>query len=230
MSEAYPKIEGVIPGRPAPPPVERRQSARTLLRDVTGTLSWSGEDGEVVRDVAVLNVSGGGAALFADEAPPAGQLIRLVLRCDSSRMDPVAGHVVDARPDPSGRWVIHVRFAHWVSLIPLLERYREHRLWERYPARQMRASLSWLEGMTERIARGELLNISGGGAAFVSEMAPPHGIPLFLRLEAEGVRAHAVEARLVTTSVDPSGMRIAHLQFIDPCPMDLFELAVGGPG
>ena len=40
---------------------------------------------------------------------------------------------------------------------------------------------------------------------------------------------HPTRWRLVvTTSDDPSGRKIAHLQFVGPCPMDLFEMAVNG--
>jgi hypothetical protein len=31
-------------------------------------------------------------------------------------------------------------------------------------------------------------------------------------------------------SAHPSGMRIAHIQFLDACPLDLFELAINGAG
>lgn len=233
MSQSDTRTERVPSGQ-APPLVERRSAVRTLLRDVGGRLSWLGEAGPIVREVAVLNISGGGAALLAgDDELRAGQSLQLSLHADPARMGPIEGQVMETSLDSSGRRVVHVRFARWVPLDWLLEKHRERRLWERYPARESRASLSWVEGAAERTIRGELLNISGGGAAFVSDMLPPRGVPIFLRLEAdvpEGIRIHAVEARLVMTSVDPSGMRIAHVQFVDPCPMDLFELAVDGPG
>jgi hypothetical protein len=40
----------------------------------------------------------------------------------------------------------------------------ERRLWERYPARGSDATLSWLEGATERTIRADLRDISGEGA------------------------------------------------------------------
>jgi hypothetical protein len=222
---------GRMTPREAPPLVERRATARTLLRDVVGRITWRGEAGEVVSQVVVLNISGGGAALLAEDPLPAGQSLRLSLQCAAARMESVDGQVVETSLDASGRRVVHVRFTRWVPLDWLLDKHRERRLWERYPARESRASLSWPEGAAERVVRGELLNISGGGAAFVSEECPPRGVPIFLRLEAgaeDGVRLHAVESRLVTTSVDPSGMRVAHIHFVQPFPMELFELAVDG--
>ena len=233
MSEPDARIERVAPRQQAPQLVERRKAVRTLLHDVGGSMTWRGDTGEIARDVVVLNISGGGAALLADEAPPVGQSLRLSLHGDSPRMEPVEGQVMEMRLDSSGKRMVHVRFVRWVPLDRLLERHRERRLWERYPARESRGSLSWLEGTTEKTIQGDLLNISGGGAAFVSDLLPPPGVALFFRLEGdaqEGIRIHAVESRLVATSVDPSGMRIAHLRFVDPCPMDLFELAVDGPG
>jgi hypothetical protein len=233
MSEPDAKSERMALRQKAPPLVERRSSVRTLLRDVRGTMSWRGDTGDIACDVVVLNISGGGAAILADDAPRAGQALHLSLHCDAARMGLIEGQVIEARPDSSGKQAVHVRFAHWVPLDSLLASHRERRLWERYPTRESRASLGWLEGSTEVAIRGELLNISGGGAAFASDLLPPRGVPIWLWLEAgvrEGMRIHAVESRLVATSVDPSGMRIAHLQFVDPCPMDLFELTVDGPG
>ena len=37
-----------------------------------------------------------------------------------------------------------------------------------------------------------------------------------------------IESRLVVTSLDPSGSKIARIKFIDPCPMVLFESAIHG--
>lgn len=148
-------------------------------------------------------------------------------------MEAVEGQVIETRLDSSGKWVVHVRFTGWVPLDSLLANHRERHLWGRYPTRESRASLSWLEGSTEVAIRGKLLNIHGRGAAFVSQLLPPQDVLIWLWLEAgvrEGIRTHAVGSRLVATSVDPSGMRIAHLQFADPCPMDLIELVVDGPG
>jgi hypothetical protein len=110
---------------------------------------------------------------------------------------------------------------------------RERRLWDRYPIVGVRASLNWVVGATETTARGDLLNISGGGAALASDVGPPAGVPLWLRFETSdppGSEIESVEARLVMTSIGPSGMRIAHVQFVEPCPVGLFDLVVQCPG
>jgi hypothetical protein len=107
----------------------------------------------------------------------------------------------------------------------------ERRLWERYPAGATPAMLTWVVGEIEGRALGELRNLSGGGAAFVSQVMPPAHVAVWLRL-AIGVpradRIEPVESRLVRTSDDPSGAKIAHLEFVGTCPIVFFELVVDG--
>jgi hypothetical protein len=210
---------------------ERRKAPRYLLRDVTGTLTWQGEAGAVSCAVTVLNISGEGAAVHAENAPEVGQPVRLQLHCESVRMEPVQALPLANGRDASGKHLIRMRFAHWIPLDALLEKHWERRLWARYPARESRGTLTWLEGSTEKTVHGDLVNISGGGAAFASDVQPPLGVPIWLQLDA-GARQVApidpVESKLIAVSDDPSGLRITHLQFVAPCPMDLFELAVKG--
>jgi hypothetical protein len=91
--------------------------------------------------------------------------------------------------------------------------------------------LTWVTGEIEGRAQGELLNFSGGGAAF-SHVMPPAHMTVWLQL-AVGVpradRIEPVESRLVATSDDPSGAKIAHLEFIGICPIAFFELVADGP-
>jgi hypothetical protein len=117
MIESDAEVERVVPRQPAPPLVERRSTVRTRLRDVGGSRSWRGDAG----DVAVLNISGGGPASLAEDAPQAGRALRLSLRCDPARMEPVEGRVVETTLDPSGKRLVHVRCARWVPRDPLLD-------------------------------------------------------------------------------------------------------------
>lgn len=110
----------------------------------------------------------------------------------------------------------------------------DRRLWERHPAGSAPATLTWVSGEFEGVAQGTLLNVSGGGAAFVSHVMPPAHVAIGLRL-AMGVpradRSEPVESRLVRTSDGPSGAKIAHLEFVGAYPIAFFlELAVGGCG
>ncbi len=210
---------------------ERRQAPRYRLRDVRGNLSWQAGEVRVDSDVTVMNISGGGAAVVAESAPAAGQAVRLQLHCESALFEPIEAVALAASIDASGKAMIRLRFTHWISLDAILEKHQERRLWQRYPARESRATLSWFDGSTERTLPGELRNISGGGAAVVSEVQPPPGVSIWLALETgaqKGDPIEPVESRLVASSADPSGLRIAHLQFVDPCTMEFFELAVNG--
>ncbi len=121
-----------------------------------------------------------------------------------------------------------MRFTSGVPLANILESLAERRLWERYPARETRASLSWLGQGGEQTVPGQLLNISGGGAAVITAAVLPDEQPIWLTLNAESGAITPVECRLVTISIDESGERIARLRFVEACPMDLYELAVHG--
>lgn len=222
---------------PIPPPHEdgtadeRRQSPRFRLRDARGGLSWPGEGGLVDCEVVVLNISGGGAAVLAGVAPPIGQALHLRLPSEAGKAASVAAVALSSTVQPTGEWLVRMRFAQWVPLDSILEKHRERRMWERYPARVSRATLSWIEGTVEVITHGELLNISGGGAAFIGDVLPPSGVTIWLQLDVGAQHAEPidpVESRLVGTSLDPSGVQVAHIQFVVPCPMALFQLAVHG--
>jgi hypothetical protein len=219
------------PSREDPPPNERRHLPRFRLRNARGGLIWSGESGLIDCDAVVLNISGGGAAVLVHTAPSTGQKVSLRLPGEAGKVPTVEAVALASTVEPSGQYLVRIRFDQWVPLDSILEKHRERRMWERYPARVSRASLSWIEGAGEVTTNGELLNISGGGAAFIGTVVPPSGVTIWLQLDAGPQHVDPVdpvESRLVATSEDPSGIRIAHIQFVGPCPMTLFELAVHG--
>ena len=210
---------------------DRRRSARFLLREVRGKMDWRMGAGQVAHLVDVMNISGGGAAVQVEEAPEPGQEVGLRIDHERWGLGRVTAIVQAVEAGESGSQIVRLRFARWIRLDWMMDSQRDRRLWERYPARESQALLTWLAGSNERTVRGELLNISGGGAAITADVLPPPGVRLWFLLEA-GIRRSnpidPVESRLVTRSVDPCGRHLAHLQFLDPCPMDLFELAVNG--
>lgn len=231
MSHPDARIEDVPPARHAPPPSGCRDAPRPLLRGAEGVISWEEEQGEITCRATVLIIGGGGGTLLADRAPRVGHSLRLSLPSEPAGAEPIEGHVIEVRPDPSGGRVVHVRFPRWVPLGPFILARGDRRRWVRHPARESRASLNWAEGGTEKAIRGDLLNISVGGAAFLGDALPPAGVSIRLRLEAGARRAvpiGAVEGRLIMSSFDPTGRWIAHIEFVDRCPPDLFELAVNG--
>jgi len=191
-------------------------------------MSWTEGSARVACEVELLNISGGGAALLAPRAPAPGLSVRLQLGRKPTVMDPVEAHCLATSLDPSGRQLVRLRFTHYVSLDGFLAHHEERRLWERYPVRETRAKLTWFEDGSAKTAQGELLNISGGGAAIIVDVTSGAEEPVWFELES-GVEAFdPVESRLVVTSLDPSGSKIARIKFIDPCPMRLFELAIYG--
>jgi PilZ domain len=233
MSEPDARIEDAAPRRQDPPLAEHRDTARTLLRDIEGVMSWRVDEREVTCKITVLNISGGAAAIVADGAPRVGHQVRLSLPSEPPKEEPIEGRVIETWSDPSGKCVIYVRFLRWVPLGPYIAARRERRLWERHPVRESAASLTWLEGETEKSIRGDLLNICVGGAAFIGDVLPPPGVSIWLQLEARahrGVGIDAIEGRLLMSSFDPTGRKVAHIEFVDPCPSDFFNLAVEGPG
>jgi hypothetical protein len=88
--------------------------------------------------------------------------------------------------------------------------------------------LTWLKDGSEISLRGELSNISGGGAAVIVDGILPADEPVWFELETDGEVLTPIESRLVVTSLDPSGSKIVRIKFIDSCPMLLFELAIHG--
>jgi hypothetical protein len=228
MGDGYRKAVGSSTNPWNSPPRERREWIRHTLRDPRGTLSWDEETERVTCKVTVVNISGGGAAALAERAPTHGQTLWLRLEADSSTTAPLEARLVETSAGPSGKQLVRLRFTSWVCLDRMLEQNEERRLWQRYPARETRATLTWIHDEHERTVRGELLNISGGGAAVVIDAEPPADKPISFGLESKGPTIAPVESRVVVISLDASGLKIARLRFVDSCPMALFELAVHG--
>jgi hypothetical protein len=89
--------------------------------------------------------------------------------------------------------------------------------------------LTWREGAAETTISGSLVNIGGEGASLVSDALPPPDVALWLQLdlgECPVGRVAPVECRLVGSAVGPSGMAVAHIRFVVPCPIELFDLTV----
>lgn len=210
------------------PPEERRQSTRYKLKDAQAIMSWD-EGAEQVSSVGeVVNISGGGVALLAERAPAPGISVWLQLTRSPAAMERLEARLLELSVEPSGRHLVRLRFTHWVSLDAILELHHERRLWQRFPVRETRAKLTWFEDRSERSSRGELMNLGGGGAAIIVDVNLPVDACIWFELESDARTQHSVESRLVVISLDPCGSKIARIKFIDPCPIDLFELAIHG--
>jgi hypothetical protein len=178
--------------------------------------------------MTMVEISGGGAAVLADIGPPVDRPVWVTLESAASGSEELEARVLSTIADRSGKYMVRMRFKSWVPIGAVLEQHEEHRLWERFPARYTSAKLVWYDEDIKYTFAGELLTISGGGAAVITDATLLSEQPLWLTLEEVSDAMSAVECRLVTIAADPSGLRIARLRFVEPCPMDLFELAVHG--
>ena len=207
------------------PTQERRKLRRYALRDARGRLRFSEGSENVICDMTVIDISGGGAAILANRAPTVDQTVSLYLQNSIPGMESLEAQVVATSPDPAGGHLVRVRFTSWVPLDAILEKHHERRSWQRYPAREKRAILFYHDQDVERTIRGELLNISGGGIAVITEVAPPTDTRLFFGLVNEALPTVPIEVQLVVISLDASGSKVVRLTFVDSCPMEVFELA-----
>ena len=165
---------------------ERRQSPRYRLREARAVMSWEQGAEHFTCKADVLNISGGGAAVLAQRAPPLGVSVRLEFECNPAAMEAVEARSLATAVDPSGRQLVRFQFSHWVSLDAILEHHQERRLWQRFPVDEKRAKLTWIDDGSEKSIRGELSNISGGGAAIIVDVALPTDEPIWFELETGG--------------------------------------------
>ena len=151
------------------------------------------------------------------------------LRCESVTVEPIDATVVGTSRHPSWRQTLHLQFDRRLSWGANRATPRDRRLWECYEIRATPASVHWRDGDATRTIRGALLNISGGGAAFGCDIVVPMGVAVWLWLDlgdTDGDELAPVASRVVAVTDDGSGLRIAHLQFVGPCPIPFFDLAV----
>jgi len=100
----------------------------------------------------------------------------------------------------------------------------ERRAHRRLPARVNQTTLEWWDGWSSRNAPARIVDISLGGALIESEVPPPHGLDVWVRLE-EPTSTSWVGGQIVRTE---DGR--AALAFREGCPRDFYEAAVLGIG
>jgi hypothetical protein len=64
----------------------------------------------------------------------------------------------------------------------VVRRQEERRAWQRVVPKESRATLSWGKGADLRTVAGEVLDLSGGGAAVRVDVLPPQEEPIRLSL------------------------------------------------
>jgi hypothetical protein len=207
--------------------VERRRWIRYFTEQSRCTLSWDEGANRNTGDAVLLTISGNGAALLTERSPEVGQIVYLHLDSGSAATAPVEARTVGVAEHPSGQRLVRIRFTIWDALKGLFGHLQERRLWKRDPVRETRAVLTWTHEGREKMVQAELLNISGGGAAVLSPIEPPFDRSIWFGLETEDPGIEPVESQVCGILLDPSVSRVVRLLFLDPCPMALFELAVG---
>ena len=103
----------------------------------------------------------------------------------------------------------------------------ERRVHPRHVALENRVEIGWGAGDAACCVAGHLLDISRGGARLEAVEPPPDDGPVSLRLHA-GEQSWAIAARALETR---PGRRLGHLvrlAFDEPCPDDLYKVAVCG--
>ena len=168
--------------------------------------------------------------MLADRGPTTHQTVWLSLTDSMDDTEPWEAHLVATSADPSGKHLVRVRFTFWVPLDAILELHEERRLWQRYPAREKRATLFWVEQDVQHTIPGELLNISGGGAAVITEPHPPaNTCATFWDWRPRPYRLFPSRPNWSSSRSIFRDRMSVRLSFVDSCPMEMFELAVYGP-
>ena len=118
----------MVTEQPQMPRDERRRSPRYRLRDAQATMCWNETSKQMASTGSMLNISGGGAALLADQAPAVGSFVELQVGRAPSLLGPLEACVLACSIDPSSKLFVRLQFTHWVSIGPILEKHLEQRL------------------------------------------------------------------------------------------------------
>lgn len=210
-------------------PSERRQWVRIVPQNLDVSLSWLGDESSFSYFATLNDISCGGAAVLIDVEPPARQPLWLRLNSREHHMEPIEAVLVGLSPHDSGKTLARLMFKSRLASVGSDLLPREKRSLMRFPAREKRAVVCWHERGRERVESAELVNISGGGAAIQIWDTLPQDRPIRLSLRTERVQTHPVEAVVLGSYSDLHKAHITRLEFTEPCPEDLYDLAVFGP-
>lgn len=205
----------------------RRGWVRFITPDLIIRLSWETSATPVTQLVSLVELSHETATVLLDVEPPSDQAFALNLESGGVRTGAIRSRLIDKKIMNTGRTLAHLRFESLVPPAELSHFLRERRAWKRVVPQEKRAVLSWRDGASDQIIRGEMRDISGGGAAVCVSAQPPADKPIWLSLGAEGREAGPVECRPGSLKLDSNGNFIIHLAFVDLCPLRLYEVAMG---
>lgn len=207
---------------------ERREWRRIVPQNVDITLSWLGDESRISYFAKLLDISGGGAAVLIDVEPPACQRLWLKLNSVELHMEPVEAVLVKLSKHDSGKTLARLKFKSPGAFVGATPLPRERRSLMRFPVREEGAIISWHDRGRERFVSAKLVNISGGGAAIQTWEDLPEDRPIQLHLRTEHIQTSHVEAKVLGTYLNSTKAQITRLEFTEPCPVDLYDLAVFG--
>ena len=208
---------------------ERRQWVRFILPNMLTRLSWANGTETVTHLVSLVDVSANGAAVNMDVKPVTDRLCMIHFENGGVSTGPIPANLVAMETMDSGRILAKFAFDSVLANRDLIPHQIERRAWQRVVPRERRARLSWQVGDDTISVPGEVQNISGGGVAVQTDVAPPWNQTIWLSLGPVGEEAGPAECRLVGFRNDQPGKLIARFAFVDLCPLQLYQAAIEIP-
>ncbi len=208
---------------------ERRQWVRFILPNMLTRLSWANGTETVTHLVSLVDVSANGAAVIMDVKPVTDRPCMIHFENGDIATQPIPANLVAMETTDSGRILAKFAFDSVLANRDLIPHQIERRAWQRVVPRERRACLSWQVGDDTISVPGEVQNISGGGVAVKTDVAPPWNQTIWLSLGPVGEEAGPAECRLVGFRNDQPGKLIARFAFVDLCPLQLYQAAIEIP-
>jgi len=208
---------------------ERRQWVRFILPNMATRLSWAKGTETVTHLVTLVNVSANGAAVIMDAKPVTDRPCMIHFDNGDVSTRPIPAKLVAMETMDSGRILAKFAFDSVLADRDLIPHQRERRDWQRVVPRERRACLSWRVGDDTISVPGEVQNISGGGVAVQTDVAPPWNQTIWLSLGPVGEEAGPAECKLVGFRHDQAGKLIARFSFVDLCPLHFYQAAIEIP-
>jgi hypothetical protein len=211
-----------------PDSTERREWVRTTLPGVEAALSWPGEEGRQSCCAQLLEIGGGGAAVLTDAELPDVPLW-LELSANAFPPGPIEAVQILRSAQQCGKSLVRLRFVTPLDSVGATRLPRERRKSLRFPARETHAIVCWHDHDQDHLLAAELVNISTGGAAIRTSVEIPLDCPVRLALKPDQIVTSDVQANVLESTLDSCDRHFSRLEFTEPCPSDLYQLAVFGP-
>ncbi len=190
-------------------------------------LSWFNGTETVTHLVNLVNVSASGVAVIMDVKPPTDRPGMILFTHGGVTTGPIPATLVMIENADGERYLVKYAFHSVQTTGSLLRHQKERRAWQRVVPHERRACLSWHDGDDSCSVLGEVENISGGGIAVKTDVTPPWNQSIWLSLGPAGQEAGPVECKLVGVHAVQAGKIISRFAFLDLCPLQLYQVAIG---